>query len=308
MHRRPPSIFAALLAVALGAAPIAGRSAELCDLRVSFVRPDQGGSRSVNGYEGRAGPSLRGAKPLVFISDLKLNTDGTRISYQVDDPRAKNAAINNILNAMHKRRTIAEFEELARNDWQPRARTWQVLLKNVIEKDERTGKPCVGADNFLVSMTADVAVADRWRQVGDCDQSKWLDALTIPALVLPGRSEFQTKQALTRNFVVVRTLGQPARVAYGIVGDTGPEDELGEASVEMNRILNGLPAGEQPRNYKDEVTRFRGPQSLVLIFPGDFNRVAYPVTSERVAAEVKPRFEAWGGNARLDACLENIQL
>jgi hypothetical protein len=303
---RPPLIFAIILAVAVGAAPIAARSAEPCDLKVSFAQPDEQGKQKVNVYEGNADQSLKGAKPLAFISDLKVNTDGTRISYKVDDPRAKNGAINNILNAMHKGHTIAEFEDVAKNDWQPPARTWQVLSKDVIEKDKKTGKPCVGANNFLVSMTADVAVADGFTRVGDCDQSKWLDALTIPTLVLPGDSEFQTKKALTRNFVVVTTLEQPERIAYGIVGDTGPKDELGEASVEMNRILNGLPAGEKPKSYRDAVKRFQGPKSLILIFPGNSNRLDYPVTPERVTAEVKARFEAWGGKTRLDACLENI--
>src|SRR5216683_1368045 len=306
MNKRLPLIFAIILVVAVGAAPIAARSADPCDLKVSFAQPDEQGKQKVNVYEGNADPSLKGAKPLVFISDLKVNTDGTRISYKVDDPRAKNGAINNILNAMERGHTIAEFEELAKNDWQPLARTWQVLLKNVIEKDKKTGKPCVDANNFLVSMTADVAVADGWKLVGDCDQSKWLDALTIPALVLPRRSEFQSKMALTRNFVVVMTLGQPERIAYGIVGDTGPEDELGEASVEMNRTLNGLPPGEPPKSYKDAVTRFQGPQSLILVFPGNFNRLHYPVTPERVTAEVKARFEAWGGKTRLVACLKDI--
>jgi hypothetical protein len=306
MNKRPLSLFTTILAVAMGAAPIAGRSAEPCNLQVSFARPDEQGTRKVDVYEGNADASLKGAKPLVFISDLKVNTDGTRISYKVDDPRAKNGAINNILNAMNKGHTIAEFEELAKNDWQPLARTWQVLLKNVLEKDEKTGKPCVGTNNFLVSMTADVAVAGGWKHVGDCDQSKWIDALTIPALVLPGRSEFQTKKALTRNFVVVMTLGQPERIAYGVVGDTGPEGELGEASVEMNRILNGLPPGEIPKNYRDAVNRFQGPRSVILVLPGNLNRLDYPVTPERVTAEVKTRFEAWGGKTRLDTCLTDI--
>ena len=167
----------------------------------------------MNVYRGRgqADSSLKGAKALAFISDLKVNTDGTRISYKVDDPRKKNAAINNILNAMDKGPPIAEFEDLAKHDWPPPAGIWQVLLKNVIEKGERTGQRCIGANNFFVSMTADVAAGNAGKHVGDCDQPKWLGAL-----VLPGHSEFQTTMALTRNFVVVRTLGQPQkRIAYG---------------------------------------------------------------------------------------------
>jgi hypothetical protein len=32
-------------------------------------------------------------------------------------------------------------------------------------------------------------------------------------------------------------------------------------------------------------------------FPGNFNRLDYPMAPERVTAEVKARFEAWGGRA-----------
>jgi hypothetical protein len=241
---------------------------------------------------------------LIFGSDLKVNTDGTRISYKVDDPRALHGAINDIRNAMHKGFTISDFEKVAAQNWESVDQTWRVLSSSVIEKDtklHKTGKPCVTADGYLVSKTADVSVADGWSREGDCDQSKWIDALTIPALVLPEASEFQARKALTRNFVVVMTL-QQKRVAYGIVGDTGPKDELGEASVEMNRILNGLPPGTIPRNRQDAKERFQAPKSLVVIFPGGQNRLSYPVTPERVQDQVKARFEAWGGESRLSAC------
>ncbi|MCI0736633.1 MAG: hypothetical protein L0Y50_10250 [Beijerinckiaceae bacterium] len=278
-----------------------------CHFSVSFTRPDEGGSRSVRVYEGRSEPALHGMKPLLFVvPDVKVNTDGTRISYKVDDPRARNGAINNIRNAMRARHSIAEFERLAQSDWQPLSRTWQVLSGAVIEKDRRTGKPCVTADNFLVSMTADVAVAGAQDRIGDCDHSKWIDALSIPALVLPGGSKFQAKGAKTRSLVVAMTLTGPERIAFGIVGDTGPANELGEASVEMNRILRGLPDGDKPNSYRDAVRRFQGPKSVILIFPGTENRLAYPVTAERVLSEVEARFDAWGGKPRLAACLHEI--
>lgn len=297
---------AALLALSVSMAPSASYGEEPCDFQVSFQRPDEQGSRRVKVYEGNPDASLRGARPLAFVSDLKVNTDGTRISYKVDDPRAKDGAINNILNAMRKGHLISEFEELAKNHWQPLNKTWHVLNRSVIERDERTGEPCVDANNYLVSMTADVAVAGGHAREGDCDQTKWLDALSIPAIVLPEDSQFQSMGAGTRNFAIVMTLGAPERIAYGVVGDAGPDDEIGEASVQMNRILNGLPDGEHPKNYRDAVARFQGAKSVILVFPGNANRLSYPVTAERVKTEVKARFDQWGGKARLDACLGDI--
>jgi hypothetical protein len=281
------------------------QGADGCGFTRAFDRPDDGGRKMVPVYEGRAEQASGGAAPLAFVSPLKVNTDGTRISYKVDDPRAANGAINDIRNAMHKGFTIGDFEKVAASDWEPLNRTWRVLSAAVIEKDTKTGKPCVAQGGYLVSKTADVAVKNGRKRDGDCDQSKWIDALTIPALVLPLSSQFQAKKALTRNFVVVMTL-EHKRAAYGIVGDAGPADQLGEASVEMNRILNGLPAGTIPKNAKDAINRFQAPKSLVLIFPGAPNRLDYPVTPERVMAQAKARVADWGGEARLAACLAEI--
>jgi len=36
---------------------------------------------------------------------------------------------------------VADFERVARNNWQPLDETWRVLSANVIEKDAKTGKP-----------------------------------------------------------------------------------------------------------------------------------------------------------------------
>jgi hypothetical protein len=284
------------------------RAAGSCGFSAAFNRPDERGTRTVHVYRGRAESGSGNAAPLAFVSDLKVNTDGTRISYKVDDPRAVNGAINDMRNAMHAGFTIADFERIRSTDWEPVEQAWRVLSASVIEKDtkrHRTGKPCVGADGFLVSKTADVSVAGGFARDGDCDQSKWIDALTVPTLVLPGGSQFQSENARTRNLVVAMTLGE-RRLAFGIVGDTGPRDEIGEASVEMNRILNGLPAGSVPRSSADAVRRFQGPKSLVVVFPGVENRLPYPVTPQSVMDRVKARFTAWGGEARLVECAAEI--
>ena len=148
------------------------RAAETCGFSPAFTRPDERGRQRVQVYKGTADPQSGGAEPMAFVSALKVNTDGTRISYKVDDPRAVNGAINNIGNALRKGFTVADFERVARNNWEPVDETWRVISANVIEKDSRTGKPCVTAGNYLVSKTADVALAVARRPDGDCDQSK----------------------------------------------------------------------------------------------------------------------------------------
>lgn len=294
--------------------PSAAGTADLsCGFAEAFTRSDEGGTTRLKVYEGRADPRIGGAKPLLFVSALKVNTDGTRISYHRDDPRATTRAINNMKNAMHRGRTIAEFEAVARAGW-PLPRTWRVLKDNVIEKAAGTSKPCTDRDGYLVSMTSDVAVSGGWGRVGDCDQSKWIDAITVPALVLPrpsrsgGRdvpTEFDARVATNRTPVVAMTLGSH-RFSFGIVGDKGPMDQLGEASVAMNRDLNGLALAVNPTSYADAVRRFQGPRSAVLLFPGAAHQLARPLTRDRVTATTQALFERWGGRQRLDRCLAEL--
>jgi hypothetical protein len=288
----------------------AAAPAQQCEFRRAFERPDERGTVVVPVYEGRRESALGDIRPLAFITTLKVNTDGTKISYHRDDPRARELAINSMLNAMHRNRTIADFEAIEAAEW-PLPRTWQVLSDGVIEKEDGTGKPCVTDDGYLISMTADVSVPGGFNRTGDCDPSKWIDALTIPAIVLPSPtderpSEFHDRQARTRSPVVVVSLTDPRRIVFATVGDMGPDNELGEASVELNRMLNGLPAGERPANYEDAKERFQGPRSLVLIFPGSAHRLARPITPERVRAAAEQAFASWGGEPRLNQCLTEI--
>ncbi len=86
-------------------------------------------------------------------------------------------------------------------------------------------------------------------------------AIAVPAtfghvaLVLPKmpkangrrvRTQFDTRAATDRSFVTVMRLDGNHLASYGIVGDKGPTNELGEASVAMNAELNGLPVGDIP--------------------------------------------------------------
>ncbi|MEH3036740.1 MAG: glycoside hydrolase family 75 protein [Sphingomonas adhaesiva] len=285
--------------------PFQSVAAQTCRVAPAFTRADEGGTRRVQVYE--AVPDAGGARALIFVSTLKVNTDGTRISYHADDPTAQRLAINNIANAMRNGvpDKVATFRRLAAAGF-PLPATWQALLPGVIEKDRRTGKPCLDADRYLVSKTSEVAVDGGHARDGDCAQAKWLDALDVNALVLPsGRTEFAARGADNRTPVVAMTL-QSRRIAYGLVGDKGPTNELGEASVAMNRTLNGLPDSERPANYRDAVARFQAPRSIILLLPGTANRIARPLSGASVTAATRAQFERWGGQARLDRCMSAI--
>lgn len=302
-----------LLLTASGVFTSVGASAatEACGFKLEFTQADEGGTKSVRVYRAGAGAKVGDERPFAFVvPNVKVNTDGTRISYKVDDPRGQNGAINNIRNAYRNpKKPVSDFEQIRDAGWKPASRVWEVLSRNIIEEDARIGRkglPCMDSAGYLVSMTADVAVDGGFNKVGDCDQSKWIDALTVPALVLPAGSKFQSNGAGKRNVVVAISLGSERRVAVGIVGDTGPADEIGEASVEMNRILNGLPVGAIPVNRQDAKDRFQAGKTVFLVLPGSGNRVPRPITADTVSAFAAERLKEWGGLERLEGCLSKL--
>jgi hypothetical protein len=284
-----------------------------CDFSLAFRRADEKKPNNINVYRDNKSIAPFG-QALAFVDELKVNTDGTRRSYHLTDTRGESKAINSVANAISTNK-VKDFEAL-RDAGFPAPKSRQ-QLGDVIEFAKQPSKPCIGPGDFLVSMTSVGAVPGVFNKQGDCDQSKWLDALTVPALVLPKpsckgcKTEFDNAGATNRNFVVAMTVAPPHTIAYGIVGDKGPVDQLGEASVGMNARLNNLPANAEPTNYKDAIARFQAPKSIVLIIPGEKGRVSFPkdakINAAHVEAEAKPLFEAWGGAARLRACAAKLE-
>jgi hypothetical protein len=146
---------------------------------------------------------------------------------------------------------------------------------------------------FAVSPTAlaDTSVADA------ADQSRYVNPLRIPAAVVPA--------ALIRRGVALGSFGVAYNTRKGVavpfvVGDAGPR--IGEGSVALARLAAGLPLKEdikKPERYAGQVD---GPDVLWIFFGGD----AAPFDSHQDSASIekaKVAFDAWGGDARLAACV-----
>ena len=292
-------------------------AANQCDFQQIFTRPDENGAVSVKVYQAKGVVLPNGKHPLLFITSLKVNTDGTKISYHQDDPTGRRCAtnpnatpcaINNIRNA-YRDHTRPESDFIAvRDSGYPLPRTWQVLSPDIIEKNASTGKPCITPDGYLVSMTADVAVAGGWNRVGDCDPSKWIDALTVPAIVLPKTtsaipSQFRAHGVEKRSVVVAVSRRPAHRVVSGIVGDYGPPKEIGEASIALNRALNGLPDGEQPKHRQDVVQRFQAGRTAVLLLPGVEFVLDRPISKSRIDTAGADALTKFGGAQKLIDCI-----
>lgn len=288
-----------------------------CGFEHAFTRPDENGTTAVKVYQADPVFGLGNRRPLLFITSLKVNTDGTRISYHQNDPRGRRCesdpagtpcAINDIRNAYNNfQRPISDFESV-RDAGYPLPRTWQVLNPDIIERASGTGKPCVTPDGYLVSMTSDVAVDGGFNHVGNCDPTKWIDALSIPAIVLPKNtnsnpSQFTAREVGKRSVVVAFSRSATKRVVSGIVGDFGPVKEIGEATVALNGALNGIPASDQPKHRQDAKARFQAGRTAILLLPGGEFVLARPIDAARVEAAGKDALDKFGGAEKLYRCI-----
>ena len=292
-----------------------------CGFTRAFTRPDEGGTKTVQVYQAAPVAALGNARPFLFITHFKVNTDGTRISYHKtditgraceNDPNAGPCAINNISNAFNNHHRPASDFATVRDAGFPKEQTWRVLNPEIIEKDKLTEKPCIDAQGYLVSMTADVAVDGGFTRQGDCDQSKWIDALTVPALVIPRHgknrtppSQFLDRGVGKRSIAVAISPSASRRIVGGVVGDLGPANEIGEANVAMNRKLKGLPDSEIPKHRRDAIVRFEGGTAAALVFPGQALVLRRPITAERVRQAGDDALQKFGGADKLYGCIRD---
>src|SRR5688500_9651099 len=84
------ALAAALIVACAPAQPLLAQ----CGFRQAFTRPDEHGTQTVVVFEGNPVPALGNARPLLFITSLKVNTDGTKISYHPDDPTGRRCQQN----------------------------------------------------------------------------------------------------------------------------------------------------------------------------------------------------------------------
>jgi hypothetical protein len=106
-------------------------------------------------------------------------------------------------------------------------------------------------------------------------QSDYADALVVPFIVMPGGQRLPTStQWEPGDLALVAWRG---RVAYAVVGDTGPRSKIGEASRALLQRLGTTSVGDND------------PATTVL-FPGTFQAIRarpWPLTAEVIEEEVR---------------------
>jgi hypothetical protein len=262
---------------------------------------------------------------LYFKADMDVNTDGAARSYHPDDPRGETKALNNIANAITRMfdasgnditctprrgacytRFIETFEAARDAHFNPSGHP-RINTRNIIpwKRDQALGwdVPCTIPDGefagFFVSQTA-VAV-DGTRDV--CDYRRYLDSLTYNANVLPDEVDWRSQGVRTdlTDLVVARDI-TTGKIAFGINGDAGPADKLGEGSVAFVAALGGVTLSGS-ETYA-QIRALARSEVEYLIFPTrDIRRLTRGVfTQADIDREGAAALAEWGGVGRLDGC------
>ena len=225
-----------------------------------------------------------------FRANVDVNTDGALQSYKADDlgffPGGRlttRTALNTICNGVNIRdsagavvldyrqcgRLIAEFERIRGFGWH-RAGDNYVDFYAIARRPgtERPGVnrgvPCE-QDGYYVSQTARPMEASR----GVCDPDRWIDALRIPAIVLPLDDRMRSTGAALHDLAAVRLPGSDRWVG-AIVGDTN-RSKIGEGTVRLVQALRG--DFTVPANYR-AVVALALPAADYLVFPRTAGEVA----------------------------------
>jgi hypothetical protein len=262
-------------------------------------------------------------KLILYYSKLRVNTDGTRKSYHPDDlDGTKNFAINSICNgiAVYKlpddknKLACSEakvlFKKFQNNNWVPLP-GYKISWDSVISKN-KDGKPCIFQNGeFKGYFGSETAVKNKLplAERGECGYKNQLDSLQIPNLVLPAEFWKDSSQVIHRNPLFIFEAKKEDLVfaynpengvwSYAIIGDVGPNDNLGEGSVSLNMKL--LKKTDFPKNYPEAKKEIDtgNIKILVAIIPHSHSlmtKIAKPYTKENIEKRGRELLKEMGFN------------
>ena len=250
-------------------------------------------------------------KIILFQTNLRVNTDGSPLSYHPQDPRGRTKALNNICNGIAVRRVnsnknlcfsefgkaIQVFEQFRDSNFQIVPTGFRITWQNVLATVKENGKdvPCVFRSGefsgYFGSLTAlkNGLTTNR----GECDVNDQVNPMTVPALVLAGGQNPVRAFGAKLGDLLIAFNPRTQLFTAAIIGDTGPADNLGEGSVSLNMKLLGTTT---PPTNKEETFRLsiENTKVLIAIIPGTrlFN-VAKPYTAENI----NQRIDDWRSEA-----------
>jgi len=201
-----------------------------------------------------------GEKALFFVAGMKIDADGSPRAYH---PRGSPPGLDDLENARSKDGTFV----------------------GVITEH---GRPVVQsardpAPGFFVSPTS---LQDPSRR--DKDPRRYVDASTIPYIVLPGLVRDKGGARLG-DFATVRNR-KNGRVAHAIYADGGPSGKIGEGSIALAKAL-GIPSSPKTGGMDAKDVAY-------VVFAGSGN--GRPRPKEAIDRRGNQLLHAWGGLERLE--------
>lgn len=222
------------------------------------------------------------------------------------------------------------YKAIKSGDWKPAEGhriefNWNILAKKqsdsfwlwrMFEPD----RPCVNERGFFVSRTKLMHYAPK----NQCDQRAYLDSNEEKAVVLPQHwfADWSSQEVarwasfLPGDIVVAYRPAEgsnPETWVFGIVGDSGPLQKFGEATMAFNWQLqrNSGDIREKIRTYKDALmldTDMLKPQEIpLLVLERTAPALGDNYSAANIETQARKEFAKWGGEARFKACLELMQ-
>lgn len=248
--------------------------------------------------------STKQKKIILFRTKLRVNTDGSPLSYHPQDPRGKSIALNIICNAVVIKHAgdnknlcftnfgeaIGAFEKFRDGNYRTIPETYEIGWSNVLATTMEQGisVPCIFGSGpfkgYFGSLTAlkNGLTGDK----GECQFNDQVNPLSIPALVLAGGKNAVRQFGAKVGDLLVAYNSKNDTFSSAIIGDTGPGDNLGEGSIFLNMKLKGvtIPPTNRAETFKLAI---ENDDVLVAIFPASRSfREMKPFTVENIDQRV----------------------
>lgn len=238
---------------------------------------------------------------LTFASQMQVNTDGAPDSYHPDD-----IGITHICNGVSvgssctwKAQCLPEFRQANAEGF--RGPTKICFFAMVTGAD---GVPIIqGATDpkpgYFVSTTALHQPGENVRT-----PQAQLDSNTVPFAVIPGNWQRSGEPGPKLGDFGVAYRRSNGKLAYFVIGDTGPRNKLGEGSVALHQAL-----GNDPFMMRFGVRRARkgigGRDVIYLLFPNSAQS-GQRLDASSIERLASPLLERFGGIERLKTCADTL--
>ncbi len=287
-----------MLTAALLSQSAAATAFAACNETLAFQQPLQNGTAAVTWLDGNA---------LKFRSALAINTDGAPNAYHIDG--RPTGALNTLCNAgrvvslnhgtyegrENCNQFLADVRAAQRAGWQGNPR---IVWHGIVTRDKTRHEPVMQTSGeykgFFVSSTSLQNKAYK-----EDDQRRYLDSRLVPSLVLPRSSAFLQQGAKLGDlaFVIDPTTGLST---FAIVGDLGPKNKLGEASIALAAAIKGVHIDPTALTGKDARKLVVPQQVVTVLFPG--MAVKPPYDSAQIAEAAATAVASFGGLDHLKQC------